>query len=157
VQNFLCFSAITFELCYGICHQKDTRNSGRTGIEWNTWALFYADDINKRGRMQNFPDWPPGVRTANGTALCHYVQLYRYIVSQSSEFCLHNPLCYFSTSVYCCKRIFRYRLSPETFGYTIIRIEKLNKIMTCYRSYRRSTKDLSKIKVKAKLSLSLIK
>jgi hypothetical protein len=24
----------------------------------------------------------------------------------------------FSTSVYCCKRIFRYRISPETFGYT---------------------------------------
>jgi len=25
-------------------------------------------------------------------------------------------------SVYCCKRIFRYRLSPETFGYTIIKL-----------------------------------
>jgi len=32
------------------------------------------------------------------------------------------PLCYFSTSVYCCKRIFRYRLSPETFGYILVRI-----------------------------------
>jgi len=47
------------------------------------------------------------------------MQLYRYFVSQSSEFCRHNPLCYFSTSVYCCKRIFRYELSPETFGHTI--------------------------------------
>jgi hypothetical protein len=47
------------------------------------------------------------------------VQLYRYFVSQSSEFCLHNPLCCFSTSVYCCC-LFRYRLSPETFGYTLI-------------------------------------
>jgi hypothetical protein len=44
------------------------------------------------------------------------VQLYRYFVSQSSEFCHHNPLCCFSTSVYCC--LFRYQLSPETFGYT---------------------------------------
>jgi hypothetical protein len=45
------------------------------------------------------------------------VQLYRYFVSQSSEFCRHNPLCRFSTSVYyCC--LFCYRLSPETFGYT---------------------------------------
>jgi len=26
--------------------------------------------------------------------------LYRYFVSQSSEFCRHNPLCCFSTSVY---------------------------------------------------------
>jgi len=68
--------------------------------------------------IQKFPDWPPGVRTANSTALYHEVQLYRYFVSQSSEFCGHNPLCFFSTSVYCC--LFRYRLSPETFGYTLL-------------------------------------
>jgi hypothetical protein len=24
-----------------------------------------------RGCMQKFPDWPPGARTANDTALCH--------------------------------------------------------------------------------------
>jgi len=24
-----------------------------------------------RGCIQIFPDWPPGARTANGTALCH--------------------------------------------------------------------------------------
>jgi hypothetical protein len=47
------------------------------------------------------------------------VQLYRYFVSQSSEFCSHNPLCCFTTSVYCCC-LFRYRLSPETFGYTLV-------------------------------------
>jgi hypothetical protein len=35
-------------------------------------------------------------------------------MSQSSEFCHHNPLCCFPTSVYCCCS-FRYRLSPETF------------------------------------------
>jgi len=29
-------------------------------------------------------------------------------LSQSSEFCRHHPLCCFSTSVYCCKRIFCY-------------------------------------------------
>jgi len=67
-----------------------------------------------RGCIQKFPDWPPGARTANGTALCHYVQLYRcYFVSQSSEFCRHNPLCCFSTSSIKCKRMFRYWLSPE--------------------------------------------
>jgi hypothetical protein len=27
---------------------------------------------------------------------------YHYFVSQYSEFCRHNPLCCFSTSVYCC-------------------------------------------------------
>jgi hypothetical protein len=48
------------------------------------------------------------------------VQLYRYFMSQSSEFCRHNPLCCFSMSVYCCRHIFHYRFSPETFGYTLI-------------------------------------
>jgi hypothetical protein len=33
----------------------------------------------------------------------------------------YSTLCYFSMSVYCCKRTFRYRLSPETFGYTLVR------------------------------------
>jgi hypothetical protein len=72
-----------------------------------------------REYIQKFPDWPPGARTENGTALCHKVQLYSYFVSQSSEFCPHNPLCIFSTSVYCCY-LFRYRLSPETSGYTLV-------------------------------------
>jgi hypothetical protein len=66
-----------------------------------------------------FPDWPPGARAANGTALCHYTQLYRYFVSLSSEFCRHKPLCCFSKSVYCCC-LFRLSLSPETFGYTLV-------------------------------------
>jgi hypothetical protein len=47
------------------------------------------------------------------------VQLYRYFVSQPSEFCRHKPLCCFSTSVCCCC-LFRYRLSSETFGYTLV-------------------------------------
>jgi len=64
------------------------------------------------GCIQKFPDWPPGVRTANGTTLW-----YHYFVNQSSEFCHRNPLCSFSTSVYCCC-LFLYGLSPETFGYT---------------------------------------
>jgi hypothetical protein len=46
------------------------------------------------------------------------VQLCRYFVSQPSEFYRHNPLCCFSTSVYCC--VFLYRLSPETFGHSLI-------------------------------------
>jgi len=66
-----------------------------------------------------FPNWPPGARTANGTALCHYMLLYRYSASQSSEFCRHNPLRCFSTSVYCCC-LLRYPLSPETFGYSLV-------------------------------------
>jgi hypothetical protein len=48
------------------------------------------------------------------------VQLYRYFVSQSSEFYRHNPLRCFLTSSTKGKRVFRYRLSPETFGYTLV-------------------------------------
>jgi len=44
--------------------------------------------------------------------------MYRYFVSPYSEFCRHNPLCCFSASAYCC--LFRYRLSPETIGYTLV-------------------------------------
>jgi len=43
-------------------------------------------------------------------------------VRQSSEFCLYKPLRRFSTSVYCCKRIFHYRLGTETFGYTLVNV-----------------------------------
>jgi hypothetical protein len=71
---------------------------------------------------QKFPYWQRVARTANGTALCHYVQLYRYFVSHSIEFCIHNPLCRFSTSNAKGKRTFRYRLSPETFGYTLVQL-----------------------------------
>jgi hypothetical protein len=70
----------------------------------------------KIGCIQKFPDWPPGVRIANDTALCHWVQLYRYFMSKSSEFCRHTSLCCFSTSVL----LFHYRLSPETFEYTLV-------------------------------------
>jgi hypothetical protein len=44
----------------------------------------------------------------------------RYFMNQSSEFCRHKPSCCFSTSVYSCCCLFRYRLSPETFGYTLV-------------------------------------
>jgi len=74
-----------------------------------------------RGCIQKFPDWPPGAITTNCTALsCPYVQLYPCFVSQSSAFCRHKPMCCLSKSVYCC--LFRYRLSPETFRYTPVRL-----------------------------------
>jgi len=45
------------------------------------------------------------------------MQLYRYFVRQPSEF---YPLCSFSMSNTKSKHIFRYRLSPKTFGYTLL-------------------------------------
>jgi hypothetical protein len=62
--------------------------------------------------------------------------VYRYFVSQSSEFCRHNPLCCFSTIVYCC--LFRYRLSPETFGYTLVREKVLGYGRSKYQKQKRT-------------------
>jgi len=31
----------------------------------------YVTQAYIRGLIRKFPDWPPGERTANGTALCH--------------------------------------------------------------------------------------
>jgi len=59
-------------------------------------------------------------RTANGVTVCHWVQFYRYFVSQSSEFCHRNPFCCFSTSNVNGEHMFRNRLSPGTCGYTLI-------------------------------------
>jgi hypothetical protein len=33
--------------------------------------LLHMAWISLRGCIQKFPDWPPGARTGNGTALCH--------------------------------------------------------------------------------------
>jgi len=48
------------------------------------------------------------------------MQLYRYFVSQSSEFYRHNPSCCFLMSNAKGEGMFRYRLSPETFGYKLV-------------------------------------
>jgi len=32
---------------------------------------FTHTHTHTQGCIQKFPDWPPGARTVNGTALCH--------------------------------------------------------------------------------------
>jgi hypothetical protein len=44
--------------------------SSRTSLFSFVIFVFLLDI---RGCIQKFPDWPPGARTANGTALCHQV------------------------------------------------------------------------------------
>jgi hypothetical protein len=78
--------------------------------------------MHVRRCIQKFPDWLPGARTASGIALCHLLQLYRYFMSQSSEFCRHNPC--LSTSNAKGKHIFRYdsvRKSVDTPSYVVTR------------------------------------
>jgi hypothetical protein len=118
-----------------------TLSSQRNGIEIlmvKCWSVFYGYVKNIRSfdklsvcephwnweranmrlysKVSGLAAWSENRKCDSSLPL---VQLYRYFVSQSSEFCRHNPLCCFSTSVYCyC--LFRYRLSPETFGYNLV-------------------------------------
>jgi hypothetical protein len=95
-----------------------------TSLGGNEIPFFFPERSIIRGYIQKFPDWPPGARTANVTALCHYVQLYRYFVSQSSEFCRHSPLKRSAMNNTKGKLIFRYdsvRKLLDTPSYTMIR------------------------------------
>jgi hypothetical protein len=62
----------------------DTKMLYLEAISIATKSYINAVDLEIRGFIQKFLDWPPGARTENGTALCHYVQLYRYFVSFSA-------------------------------------------------------------------------
>jgi hypothetical protein len=106
-------------LLYGKCVLDISSFSLRSTFDLVTFfdLSFNGMKLHIRECIQKFPDWQLGARTANDTALCHEVQLYRYFMSQSGEFCRHNP---FLTNFYCWKRIFFYQLSPETFGYTLV-------------------------------------
>jgi len=78
--------------------------------------------------------WPPRLHTYKGISksfrtghLEREMQLVQLsatrcscIVSQSSEFCRHNPLRCFSTSNTKGRGICRYRLRPVAFGYTLV-------------------------------------
>jgi hypothetical protein len=81
-------------------------------------SLFTYTELIRRC-IQKFSDWPARARTANGTALCHYMQLYRYFVSQSSKFCRHNPLCWFSTSACCCSVVTVYFVTTQSGNFWI--------------------------------------
>jgi hypothetical protein len=57
--------------------------------------------------------------------------MYRYFVSQSSEFCRHNTLCCFSTSVYCC--LFRYDSFRKLLDTAILENVKVKvKLFLCF-------------------------
>jgi hypothetical protein len=72
----------------------------------------------------------PHAKLEHSVLVDENLQCYRYFVGQSSEFCRHNPLCCFSTGVYCSKRIFRYdsiRILLDRSSYNPIRRLKYNR------------------------------
>jgi hypothetical protein len=72
---------------------------------------------------------------------------------KSSTFCRHNPLCRFSTSNTESKRIFRYRLSPETFGYTLVLMWNWSlslfhrRINVCIRFWDANSQHIMRVKI----------
>jgi hypothetical protein len=45
--------------------------SRRLEIYFLSASCTYSVTMINFASIQKFPDWPPGARTANGTALCH--------------------------------------------------------------------------------------
>jgi hypothetical protein len=115
LQNFICFSI--YLPSYLSSHLSTVLSTCLQCIQYPSGYIHTCIDL--RRCIQKFPDWPPRARTANGTALSLGAVLSLF-VSHSSEFCSHITLCCFSTRVYyyCC--LFRHRLNPETFGYTLV-------------------------------------
>jgi hypothetical protein len=74
-----------------------------------------------RGCNQKFPDRWPGARTANCTAFCTRCSCIAILWISLKSFAAIS-LCVASQRVFIiyCKCIFLYRLSLETFGYTLV-------------------------------------
>jgi hypothetical protein len=68
-------------------------------------ALFlHCDSMTEYPKFSGLAAWSENCKWYSSLPLG--VQLYRYFVSQSGEFCRHNPLCCFSTSNTKGKRIY---------------------------------------------------
>jgi hypothetical protein len=79
-----------------------------------------------RGRIQKFPDWLDNkINKINN----------KHSLRSNTQDC-GSKLCCFSTSVCCCFCLFCYRVSPETFWYTLVLNPtysvRLNIILQCY-------------------------
>jgi hypothetical protein len=96
----------------------EPRSSDRPICSQSLYRLSYPGSCKKGTRVypkvSGLAAWSENYKWYSSLPLGAVVLLF---VSQSSELCRHNPLCCFSTSVYCCKSMFLYKLSPETFGY----------------------------------------
>jgi hypothetical protein len=93
----------------------------RERVNWKCSSRSHGGEINELLCTRVYPKvselvaWNENCKWYSSLPLGAVI--YRYFVSQSSQFCHHNPMCCFSMSVYC---LFCYQLSPETFGYTLV-------------------------------------
>jgi hypothetical protein len=61
--SFRCLCHVSFVLVKVTIRLSRVRRVG--------WMYDFCTYLHVRACIQKFPDWPPGARTASGTALCH--------------------------------------------------------------------------------------
>jgi hypothetical protein len=90
-QNLVCFRPLT---------EYKTLHYSHLTVRTAALLMFLSTKVYPE--VSGLATWSENCKWYSG----HEVKLYRYFMCQSSEFCRHNPLCCFSTSVCCC--LFRY-------------------------------------------------
>jgi hypothetical protein len=85
-------------------------------IQWVSGALSLGVKRPEREADHSLPSSAKVKNAWSYTSIPRYVFMVWCLVKHRDNFTYtlpFNPLCCFSTSVCCCKRIFRYRLNPE--------------------------------------------
>jgi hypothetical protein len=88
------------------------------GVTNQKTSTFKSNNTGVYPKVSGLAAWSENWKWYSSLPLGTVISLFCESVSQSSEFSCHNLLCCFSKSVCCC--LFRYRLSPEIFGYTLV-------------------------------------
>jgi len=60
-----------FMVAFGLHRRGKIKSSGESETVNKDTVSGRRHSVAIRGCIQKFRDWPPGARTANGTALCH--------------------------------------------------------------------------------------
>jgi hypothetical protein len=67
----LLFPPTLFIIDRNVCHITMSNDTGRVVMNGERTRIQKRPGRKVRGCIQKFPYWPPGARTANGTALYH--------------------------------------------------------------------------------------
>jgi hypothetical protein len=98
-------------------------------------AAEYGHPLQKY--VHKFLNSPLGLRTANVTALHHYVPYHCYLLNQSSKFCSQNSLHCFSVGTFCVLNVINDFIMAD-LG------KKYISVKFCYK-HQRTTSEMHKI------------
>jgi len=85
-------------------------------IRVSSCPAYWRTICHNKRCIHKFPDWPPGARTTSGKLSDTRFSCIAIFWASLSEF--HHQILYVASQrvfIFCC--LFRYELSPETFGY----------------------------------------